>query len=577
MRGDDAMAALTFDAALAVVHKFDPSEARDKDGKWTLGGAIDRALSPYDTFGVPGGPGAKPHLPETGGVAFASPSVTDKNFDQAKEALGGERQRRFAAAGQDIDNALGLQGEHAGVVGAWADGAENSTMTEASNRDGEALRLSAAMKGWLGEQKAVLVFNPDKAGPAALYDMQVTDAPEDAHAALLKAGVPFHTLIPTDRGTRILVVDTDGALGQHVGDFAVAHGTQAMRTTGHAEFIGDDKGTGSDDEQRARARSAYEHVISSSASRYQGRSAGELWNGLRDRWRGRIEAVKRAIMGFGAALAALQVVEKYSPDQQRDNDGRWTNGGGEDKSGTDGPGLGPGMRESIDEDITYERMAAALTGDGIHAEGPYQSKQVKGAWIEESPLQTTDAVYAGADANKRKLDTVGDQVAKEVDGVQWRSPGIKKLPRVLEKSSLEKMAEGRSAAGVTDIVRGTIVADTPEAADKAVQVLGRYFPTTDEGYKETSVGYFDRAVNVRFANGQIGEVLIAPPDLVAAKGAGGGGHDLYKQWRALPADDPQGAVLAQKQRDLYGAARERLSPQWKAVLGKAGSLSPAKS
>jgi len=226
---------------------------------------------------------------------------------------------------------------------------------------------------------------------------------------------------------------------------------------------------------------------------------------------------------------------KYDPDQPRDDDGRW--------SGGDSP--------------------------GTKAVGPHDARDVKAGWIKASPLKTIEQVYAGAEANKATLDNVGDKIAAAT-GAQWRSPGVKKLPRVLEKdfhAALAKMAAGREPAGVTDIVRGTFAVDTPEQADKVAKMLAEHFPATDEGYKTTDVGYFDRAVNVQFKNGQIGEVLLAPPELINAKSeSGGGGHTLYKQWRSLPDSDPGKDALAQAQIKLYGAARDSLPDQWKRVV-----------
>jgi hypothetical protein len=148
-----------------------------------------------------------------------------------------------------------------------------------------------------------------------------------------------------------------------------------------------------------------------------------------------------------------------------------------------------------------------------------------------------------------------------------RATGLKGQARVLEK-----IAEGRSPAGVTDVVRSSFSVSSPEQADHVVAELAKQFPITDEGYKFTDLGYFDRAVNVQFPNGQIGKVLIAPPELIAAKSPdGGGGHTLYAQSRALPAGNPQKQVLEDAQRVLYGRAYDSLSANWKAAVGKAGS------
>jgi hypothetical protein len=86
---------------------------------------------------------------------------------------------------------------------------------------------------------------------------------------------------------------------------------------------------------------------------------------------------------------------------------------------------------------------------------------------------------------------------------------------------MEKVAAGRPVNGVNDIVRSTFYARTPKQADAIVASIAKSFPVVDEGYKRTEAGYFDRSMNVRFPNGQLGEVLILPPAMAAAKEHGG--------------------------------------------------------
>jgi hypothetical protein len=203
-------------------------------------------------------------------------------------------------ASQEIDSALGMGGtRHSPVIGAWSDGAENSTMAEINQPSSmEALRLSAAMKGSLAHQKAVLVFQTDMDGKDRLYSMAAVGTPEQMHADLLKSGIPFHTLATYGPGknsnlTRIVVVDTDGSLHDKISTFAETHHTAAMGFAGHAEFIGDQEGTGSDAEQRQRAQKAYDSIIAGAQGRYPNGDGRAVWQGIRDRWANRLEAIKR--------------------------------------------------------------------------------------------------------------------------------------------------------------------------------------------------------------------------------------------------------------------------------------------
>lgn len=323
--------------------KYDPDELRDAAGRWTETGAggdysgaleQDRAMredTAYDQAYSPWEEDKNP-IPERGdltGMQFSSSSLHEKQFAEAKDALTGERQLAFDKASTEIDAKLGMAGvEHSDVIGAWADGAENSNMAEIRAPGSlEQLRLSAAMKGSLANQKAVLVFQTAPEGHDTLYTMAAPGTPESLHADLLKAGIPYHTLVTYPAGkdenlTRVIVVDTDGGLGDKVEKFADAHGTAALGYNGHAEFLGDTQGTGSDAEQRERAQKAYSQVIAQATGRYQDGDARAVWQGVRDRWADRLAALKRAFASF-----LDRHLGKYSPDQPRGKDGKWSSGG----------------------------------------------------------------------------------------------------------------------------------------------------------------------------------------------------------------------------------------------------------
>lgn len=212
----------------------------------------------------------------------------------------------------------------------------------------------------------------------------------------------------------------------------------------------------------------------------------------------------------------------------------------------------------------------------MHARDAKTAKAVKGEWIRRSPLRSVSQVYQGAPSNKKTLDDVGKIVSEET-GAPYKAPGIKGQSRVFEKDGwVRKILAGRSPAGVTDIVRATFITETPAKADQVVEELGKHFPITDEGWKQTEQGYFDRAVNVRFHNGQIGEVLLMPQEMSDAKSPDiGGGHDLYVKWRALPKGNPEKERLGQEQNALYGAARAKLGPAWRQVIGRLAPAGPA--
>ncbi len=76
--------------------------------------------------------------------------------------------------------------------------------------------------------------------------------------------------------------------------------------------------------------------------------------------------------------------------------------------------------------------------------------------------------------------------------------------RALKKNGsgrIEQKAAIRGFNGVTDLARATFVIDSPQHALRAVQMVRKQFPTIDEGWQKTPVGYLDRKLLVRFPTG----------------------------------------------------------------------------
>lgn len=241
-----------------------------------------------------------------GGVEFVSPNVGNLDFNGAVQALGDTRQQMFMQAAHDIDHEMNLDAHTGSVIGVWSDGAENSTITEAHNVSMDELRANAAMKGYLADQKAVLVFKNDQSGSSVLYDFHTKGDLGSIRQQLADGGIQFFTLVPEHDGARVYVADIDGSARENVGKFAEGKGIDVHWRSGNAEFIGTEKQDGTDREQRDDARVAYEKVL-------QGSAYGPVWQRVRDRWSQQLAAAKLA---------------KYSEDQPRDEHGKWTTGPG---------------------------------------------------------------------------------------------------------------------------------------------------------------------------------------------------------------------------------------------------------
>lgn len=233
-------------------------------------------------------------------------------------------------------------------------------------------------------------------------------------------------------------------------------------------------------------------------------------------------------------------IKKYSPDQPRTEDGKWTDVGG-------------GSSDRV----------------GIVASGMQAAKDKRAEWAAQAKNQTIEQIIVAAPANQARLAATGAEIAAAT-GATFKNPDVKtKNERGLSRFK-EKVAQGRAPANVVDIVRGGFAASTPEQARAIVAELAKRFPTIDEGWRMNEYNYFDRAALVRFPDGMIGEVQIMEPRLASAKSdkaGGGGGHAMYVTARSLPEGNPTKVALVQQMKNLYGRAYEALSPSWKAELG----------
>ena len=228
---------------------------------------------------------------DAGGVAFISPNVEDLDFGGAVSGLKSERQATLKQAGIDVDKTLGkepVEGQH--VVGAWSDGAENSIQMVMPKgwTHGQA-RVAVAMKAWLGDQKAALLFTPDHAGNGFIATVPVTGELADIHKSMLDAGLAFHTLEPISGGALVHVYGEDQETADKVDKVAKDHGVKAEFTAGQGEFIGTDQPEGdkrTDRKQRDDARAAYEAIIRSpeAGAEFGGRDVAKAWEEIRGRW-----------------------------------------------------------------------------------------------------------------------------------------------------------------------------------------------------------------------------------------------------------------------------------------------------
>jgi hypothetical protein len=254
----------------------------------TPGSVSPSAWLHWEALPIPGAPKG------AGGETFVSPNVHElpsmtsaHAMATAQAQIESRRHKLFQAAAEDIDLTLGITNKaEKSAVGAWKDGAEGTTVMIAPGATPEQLKLSAAMKGWLGQQKAVLSFAAKPDGKGMLYSALARGSLDDIHRALLGKGLENHTLVPTEGGATIYIADTDGSLAEDVAKYARAFGAKFKATPGEAEFIGATNYEGTTDaQQRAEGRQAYEALIAAAGDRV----GAADWRRLRDRWASALE------------------------------------------------------------------------------------------------------------------------------------------------------------------------------------------------------------------------------------------------------------------------------------------------
>jgi ADP-Ribosyltransferase in polyvalent proteins len=266
--------------------KYDPNQARDLRGRWTDG--------------------------SMGGLQMVSPNVLENmGFDDAVRAMGEPRSKEVLQASQEVDGIVGLNIRHFPALGAWSDGAENSLLCRVEPpATYDEIKVSAAMKGMLADQKAVIPFRVEEGGPDSMYSMTVNSSDlKQLNKELVGMGIEYHTLEPTGSSTNVWVFDQGSELRDKIREAAGKYDAQPKVWRGRGEILGSF-------ESRTEGREAYEETI----ARTLGPDKRGRWEGFYNRWRTTHEVLKTALRGLAHLF-------KYSPDQPRDQDGQWTKGG----------------------------------------------------------------------------------------------------------------------------------------------------------------------------------------------------------------------------------------------------------
>jgi hypothetical protein len=192
--------------------------------------------------------------------------------------------------------------------------------------------------------------------------------------------------------------------------------------------------------------------------------------------------------------------------------------------------------------------------------------------LRAAPAATRQALaqaYKAAPAAKAEFDSLVSAIGKDV-GAEVLLAKLKGVPRALEKTLADYRGD---VTQLRDMVRGTLVVDSLEAAAKAVAAVkakfGNVTKLRDKLSDSSQVrpdGYRDININAT-VRGQAVELQINVREMMEAKD--GPGHKLYekqrtiearaaKEGRELPAAEVEELLdLTRQQRELYQAAWTR--------------------
>lgn len=262
---------------------------------------------------------------------------------------------------------------------------------------------------------------------------------------------------------------------------------------------------------------------------------------------------------------SLASLIKYSDDQPRDDNGRWSgggdSGGGGGSGGTTSTGVGPSFDRGsgpvgrVDvRDFIPPRMMATIARESAKAVEDRRTLTPEQAARATSDLASR---VAAANAAKPAYDTKMQEIGQKL-GATVMLAKVKGGDRLLVKHVYENatpsMPNG-DPSKMQDLVRGSLVVNKPADIAAAVAAVHANFDVVrmKDRFKEPIPGsnYKDVLMNVRLPNGAIGEIQVHIPEMIAAKDVG---HKLYEISRDLPDSSSEKRGLVALQNKIYERA-----------------------
>lgn len=215
--------------------------------------AMPQAQNPVQ---APMQPGQLPPIDEHRENLLAfSPNVDDLSFEDALARTRSGNQKAFKKIISHIGEQIGVKPQTHDAVGDWSDGAENSLLQYFKEPlSPDTLDYIGAWYGLLANQKSVLRFTPQHGGLDSVYEIEIPNSDlGQIRKSLDKAGIAFRTLIPSKKGTKIVLYDEKRENRDAVAAWAGAHNATVRESIGQGRYIGGST--------RTAARREYRKII----------------------------------------------------------------------------------------------------------------------------------------------------------------------------------------------------------------------------------------------------------------------------------------------------------------------------
>lgn len=291
----------------------------------------------------------------------------------------------------------------------------------------------------------------------------------------------------------------------------------------------------------------------------------KVMNPIRERNRAKWLAEQRAAQNEArrksqwkrAKARAVALLGKFDPSQPRDNDGKWSGGGGSESEGGGGGAVS---------------QSGGVPGysPGVKGRGRVEVDARLNEWVKASPVKTISDIIRAAPIAQKALGSAGNKIAADL-GITFKDPGPKtSSPKGIARTE-EKIALRGGAANVTDATRGAFILTKPEQADDIIHKLAETHEVVAEPWRMIPQShYVDRALLVRDRQtGLVGEVQMMDQKMWDAKSIG---HKLYEEARALPKDDPRLPDFERRMKAVYDPVLDSYKgTSWEAIDSRARS------